>query len=451
MNPKMILVATLLALVERAEELVAKMTTTKAEIEASGEATEAQKAAIQSARDELVLIEVELDKREKATADTAALLGSIDDASTRVGAYAKPVRRTAPGRVTGGDKPGASKETWGFQSPGEFVLAARNHKAGRKDPRIIAAITTFGSEGVNEDGGFAVPPDYRSNIRKALEGQDSLAALCDDQRTSSNRLSFPVDENAPWDSASGVTVGYLGEGATLTASKVKLKLLETKLTKVGALVPLTEELIEDAAAMTSYVQTKVPEKFVGFINQEIIRGTGAPGTLLGILESAAKYTVAAKAAQGAGTVIADNVSKMYSSLPVKSRQRAVWCVHPDVEAVLPLMLIGNQPIYLPPGGLLNKPNGTLLGLPVMVCEDCSALGTEGDIILWDPKEYLLATKTGPSAVRSDVSIHVYFEQDLTAMRFVQRMGGQPWWTAPFSRKNGTSKSSPIVTLNSTRT
>jgi len=108
-------------------------------------------------------------------------------------------------------------------------------------------------------------------------------------------------------------------------------------------------------------------------------------------------------------------------------------------------------VYLPPGGLLDKPFGTLLGRPVMVSEDCAALGTEGDIILWDPKEYLLATKTGPTAMRTDVSMHVYFEQDLSAMRFVQRIGGQPWWTAAFSRKNGSSKSSPIVTLSGSRT
>lgn len=446
---------TLAALVAHAEGLADTLTTKASELEnASTPATAEQVAAIRAVQASLKDAQEVIAEKEASEREQQELVAQARQAAASVAELARPVRKTSPepvARITGGDKPGASKGTWGFQNEGEFVLAARNHKAGRKDPRILNAASTFGSEGVNEDGGFAVPPDYRAAIRKALEGPDSLAALCDDQRTSSNRISFPVDENAPHDSASGISVGYVAEGASFSASKPKLKLLETKLTKIGALVTLTEELIEDAAAMTSYVRTKVPEKTVAFLNQEIVTGSGAPGNLLGIMESAAKYTVAAKASQGAGTVVSDNIAKMYSALPLKSRSRAVWLVHADVEAVLPLLSIGNQPVYMPPGGLLNKPYGTLLGLPVMVSEDCKAIGTEGDIILWDPKEYLLATKTGPGAMREDVSIHVYFEQDLTAMRFVQRIGGQPWWSAPFSRKNGSSKSSPIITLSSTRT
>jgi HK97 family phage major capsid protein len=452
MNKEQMKLLALAALVTHAESLAEKLTTMASDLENGTPATAEQLSAIRAVQAQLKDAQEVIAEKELAAKEQEELLASARASAASVSELSKPVRQTSPARVTGGDKPGASKGTWGFQSEGEFIIAARNFKAGKKlDPRIMNAATTFGSEGVNEEGGFAVPPDYRSAIRKALEGETSLANLCDDQRTSSNRLSFPIDENAPWDSSSGVKVGYVAEGASLTASKPKLKMLETKLVKVGALVPLTEELIEDAAAMTSYVQTKVPEKTVAFLNQEIVNGAGSPGTLLGIMNADAKVTVAAKAGQGAGTVIADNIAKMYSSLPVKSRQRAVWLVHPDVEAVLPLLVISNQPVYLPPGGLLNKPHGTLLGLPVVVSEDCQTIGTEGDIILWDPKEYILATRTGPSGMRSDVSMHVYFEQDLTAMRFIQRIGGQPWWTAAFTRKNGASKSSPIITLNSTRT
>lgn len=455
MNRDQMKLLTLAALVEHAEGLAEKLNTLAGEIENVGQAATAEQlAAIRAVQSSLKDAQEVIAEKEKSEKERAELLAEARRAANAVGDLSKPIRQTSPdpiARVTGGDKPGASKGTGGFQSAGEFIIACRNHKAGRKDQRIQNAQTTFGSEGVNEDGGFAVPPDFRANIRKAIEGPDSLAALCDDQRTSSNRLSFPIDENAPWDSASGITVGYLSEGGSLTGTKPKLKMLETKLTKLGALVPLTDELVEDAAAMTSYVQTKVPEKTVAFLNGEIVNGSGAPGNLLGIMNSGAKVTVAAKAGQGAGTIVAENITKMFASLPLKSKQRAFWLVHPDAEALLPLLVIGQQPVYMPPGGLLSRPFATLLGRPVLPIEDCAALGTEGDIILWDPQEYILATKTGPTAMRSDVSMHVYFEQDLTAMRFIQRIGGQPWWTAAFSRKNGSSKQSPIITLNSTRT
>lgn len=452
MNRDQLMKLALAAVVAHAEGLAETLNTLATDVENAGpQATPEQLAAIRATQAQLKDAQDVIAEKEAAAKEQEELLASARRSVNAAADLSKPIRQTSPGRITGGDKPGASKSTFGFQSAGEFIIAARNHKAGRRDARIMNAATTYGSESVNEEGGFLVPPDYRENIRKAIEGEGSLAALCDDQRTSSNRLAFPIDENAPWDSSGGIKVDYIAEGATLTQTKPKLGSLETKLVKLGALVPLTDELIEDAAAMTSYVNTKVPEKTVAFLNQEILKGVGGPGTLLGILNAAAKVTVAAKAGQGANTVVADNIAKMWSSLPVKSRTRAVWLIHPDVEAVLPLITIANQPVYLPPGGLLERPNGSLMGRPVMVCEDCNALGTEGDIILWDPLEYIIATKTGPSGMRADVSMHVFFEQDMTGMRFIQRIGGQPWWTKAFARKNGSSSQSPILTLNSTRT
>lgn len=455
MDKKILMAMTIVQLAEEAEKIAASLATTQETIEREGRAATAEEqAAIANAVRSLEAIDEERTRRDAEKAKSDELLEKATAARAKAAEFAKPQRTTQPdaprARVTGGER--ADKGTHGFKSEGEFVLSARQFALGiSEDPRIKNAATTYGSEGVNADGGFAVPPDYRSNIRKALDGTDSLAALCDDQRTDSNRVAFPVDEDKPFDSTSGIAVGYLGEGATIGQTKPKLQLLEVKLGKLGAIVPLTEELVSDAAQMTGYVQTKVPEKMVGFLNQELINGTGAPGRLMGIMNAAAKYTAAAKSGQGANTVVADNITKMWSSLPVKSRSRAVWLVHPDVEAVLGLIAIGNQPVYLPPGGLLNQPNGTLMGRPVISCEDCQTLGTEGDIILWDPKEYLLASKAGPTGVRADVSMHVYFEQDMTAMRFIMRMGGHPWWSAAISRKNGSSKQSPIVTLNSTRT
>ena len=85
-----------------------------------------------------------------------------------------------------------------------------------------------------------------------------------------------------------------------------------------------------------------------------------------------------------------------------------------------------------------------LGRPVVVTEACAALGTSGDIILWDPKGYLSVVKTG--GVRSDVSIHLWFDQSVTAFRFVMRMNGQPWLGAAVARKNGSNTLSTVVAL-----
>jgi HK97 family phage major capsid protein len=133
----------------------------------------------------------------------------------------------------------------------------------------------------------------------------------------------------------------------------------------------------------------------------------------------------------------------------------VWLINQDVEPLLQAMAFpaasGSAvfPAYLPPGGLSDSPYGRLMGRPVLPLEACQTVGTEGDIILTDPTQYLVVMKA--SGIRSDVSIHLYFDSDHVAFRFIMRVGGQPYWPAAITRQNGSNTLSSIVTLNSTRT
>lgn len=152
---------------------------------------------------------------------------------------------------------------WGFRSQAEFFNAVvkSSAKGAQTDPRLIAnAPTTFGSEGVGADGGFAVPPDFRNTIIQKVMGEDSLLPLTDQQISSGNSITFPADETTPWQSSGGIQAYWEVEGGQKTQSKPALVEKTVKLNKVIALVPLTDELLEDAPAMASYVNRKAPEK-----------------------------------------------------------------------------------------------------------------------------------------------------------------------------------------------
>ena len=364
---------------------------------------------------------------------------------------ARQLARPYGAGVTGGLPVGTSKSSLGFRSMGEWALAASRTKNGKPDMRILNAPSTFGQEGVNEDGGFAVPPDFRQNIMKQVLAEDSLMSRCDQQTTSGNSLTLPLDTATPWQTSGGVVPSWVGEGGTIAQTKPKLGSLETKLHKLAALVPITEELMQDVSAMTSWLTSKVPEKFVSFINDVIINGDGVAKPL-GMLNAASKVTVAAEAGQGAGTVVAKNVLNMWARSYGPHRQNAVWLVNQDVEPQLQALVMPGAtpsfPAYLPPGGLSGAPYATLLGRPVISLEACQALGTEGDIILAIPNQYLVVLK---GQMRTDVSMHLYFDTDHTAFRFVMRVGGQSYWPSAIARKHGSNTLSPIVTLNSTRT
>ena len=105
--------------------------------------------------------------------------------------------------------------------------------------------------------------------------------------------------------------------------------------------------------------------------------------------------------------------------------------------------IGTTPVYVPAGGLSEKPYETLFGRPVIPLEQCSALGEVGDIILADLNQYLLIDKGG---INAQSSIHVRFLYDENVFRFIYRVDGQPIWNKPLTPYKGTATQSQFEAL-----
>lgn len=139
---------------------------------------------------------------------------------------------------------------------------------------------------------------------------------------------------------------------------------------------------------------------------------------------------------------------MWARMYGECRPRSVWLINQDIEPQLFTMSFegtsSSVPAYLPANGLSGSPYGTLMGRPVIPTQACETLGDKGDIILADFTQYLSAIKTG--GVRAEVSIHLWFDYDVTAYRFIMRIAGQPWWTSAISPRDGSNTLSPFVTL-----
>lgn len=342
---------------------------------------------------------------------------------------------------------------WGWPTLGEFAAAVRTAAlpGGQRlmDQRLIAnAPTTYGTEAVGTDGGFAVPPQYSSEIVQLLQSEQSLLNLTDQQTTTSNSMSYPVDETSDWQTTGGIQAYWESEAGQMTQSKPSLKLLTTYANKVIALVPVTDELLEDAPALDRYLKRKAPAKILFKVNHAILQGTGA-GQPLGILNSGALVSVAKKTGQAADTVEFENINSMWSRLYAPCRMNAVWLINQDIEPELDAMTVavgtGGAPVYLPPGGLSDTPYARLKGRPVIPTQACETLGDQGDIILADLSQYLTIQKVG--GIKSSMSVDLWFDYDLAAYKFVLRIGGQPWWSSAISARDGSNTLSPFVTLD----
>ena len=335
---------------------------------------------------------------------------------------------------------------------GEYFVAARALRAGANNAltkKLSAqmATDTYANESVGADGGFLVPPDMRREIwQKVLEGDTSLLRRTNQQVSTSNSLSIPTDETTPWGTA-GVQVFWNTEGGVIPESKPVFGRMRLDQNKLTALVPVSEEMMQDAPFIDGYIRSRVPQALEAKVNEAILRGDGV-GKPLGILNSTAIVTVAKEGTQPADTVWYENIVNMWVRMAPQCRARGIWLVSPQVETqLLKLAFVAGAaspvPAYMPAGGLSGEPFGTLMGRPVIPVQDASALGDKGDIMFVDLTQYMVATH---GQLRTDSSIHFFFNQDATAIRFVLRLAGQPMWSAPIQQKNSPDALSCFVTL-----
>jgi len=447
---------------DRQSELVDAQTTIVATADAeSRELTVEERTQLDELAAEFDRIEGEIDRRTRAQAQFDALNASRgrQAVSDPIEGDVPPVSNAAPSRPAAAApsrSPAAPRVqangNFGFRNFGEFAFAVRNARSGgQADQRLLrnAAAGTYGSEGSGADGGFAVPPDFRSEIMTKVFGEDSLVGRTDRQVSTSNQITFPTDMTTPWDASGGIQAYWTGEAAAITQSKPNFQDVTVKAHKLAVLVPVTEELAEDAPALDGYLRRKVPEKMDFAISNALVRGDGV-GKPLGFLNSPCLSTVSKESAQTADTIKAENIVKMFAAMPIQSRNSAVWLIHPDAEPQLPLMTIGQQPIYIPAGGFSGSPYGLLLGRPVIPHQVCETVGDLGDIMFVDFNQYLTLSKTGggrdSNGMRADVSMHLWFDQDLVAYKTTIRLGGQPWWSAATAMRDGSFTQSPFVVL-----
>lgn len=335
-----------------------------------------------------------------------------------------------------------------FASFGEQLMAA--YRAAMPGGKVDERLSTRAASGLNEttpsDGGFLVQQDFVTELLKRTYETGILASKVKKIPISTNANGMKInaideDSRANGSRWGGVQTYWEGEADELTASKPKFRQMELSLKKLTGLCYATDELLQDAAALEAVIRQAFAEEFGFKIDDAILSGSGE-GEPLGILNSGAIVTVAKEASQ-TDTITVENLIKMWNRLWSRSRANAVWYINQELEPYLYTLKIEDKPVYIPAGGLSEKPYGTLFGRPVVPIEQCSAAGEVGDIILADIGQYFLIDKGG---IKSASSIHVRFLYDENVFRFIYRVDGKPIWTKPLTPYKGSATVSPFVTL-----
>ncbi len=342
-------------------------------------------------------------------------------------------------RISGGDHAAAKDTKRGFKSLGEFARAVKNatNAGSALDQRLLigaAAPGTYSNEGAGADGGFAIPPAFSNEIWRLSLGEGSMIPLTDNTEVTGNSMVFPKDETTPW-GGSGVQAYWRNEGPALTGSKLALGTSMLRLHELTVLAPVTNELLDDAPALGSYLQPLASERIMWKTNEAILFGTGV-GQPKGVLAAAnAALIVQAKdTSQATATISNANISNMVSRLKAGELMNAVWLGNPDILPALEGMSVGNYPIYLPNNNVNGASYGMLKGRPLLMSEHANGLGSQSDLSLVSLKGYRTITKAG--GVETATSMHIYFDANATAFRFIFRIDGQPIISQPIQPPSG---------------
>ena len=302
------------------------------------------------------------------------------------------------------------------------------------------------SENVGADGGFLIPPQYSSEIQKwnleaSLFRNNGARVIA----AKSNEFILPAityNSNADGSQFGGVTAYWVKEAGTLTASQPTIKNVTLKVNKLIGYTESTEELNEDIAIPLSTLLSQLFGEVLAFKEDiAFLSGDGIEKPL-GILNSPSRVTVSRQTASSVGVL---DVIKMISRFR-GNLSKAVWVVN---QTALPYLyqltdLNGNF-IWMPgmSGTIANGTMGTLYGIPIRISEKASAIGTEGDIGLYDLSNYIILDKDG---IRIEETMDFKFSTDVKCWKMVKRLDGKPWMNAAITPYAGSETLSPFVTL-----
>lgn len=296
-------------------------------------------------------------------------------------------------------------------------------------------------------GGYLLPTEYSVQLLETLAEESWIYPRANVMPMGTAQTLCPVFDSTTVQAAavspffSGVTFTWgFSQAPTQTAEPTFKMVGLTAWDLLGFGVMSNQWLTDTGPAGEQKLVQMLGRAAAWSAEYAFLNGLGAGGLMpLGILKSGALIS---KSRAGGNHVAAADLSLMASALLPRSWTRAVWACNPTVLSDL-MRLTG---WFLNATGMEGDGRHfTLHGRPGYVTELLPALGTAGDIVLFDPSLYAVGNR---QEVLVDISDQVpnYFEKNQSVFRVWMRMAGMPQLNSTVTLQDHTTVVSAYVTL-----
>src|SRR5262245_785866 len=387
------------------------------------ESSDAERAEMQALLDDAKKIKAKLDraKGDRAIAEEmdALFTRQTQNAGGRVQIYNTQQMKSAG-------------QLWVQSQPYQFFNAGMHPSGGSawRSPSIEVPYASMFATTLTEDpasGGKLLVPDYQPGIRPLNFKRLVVADLIAPGTTDSNSIIYMVETvftNAAAPDA---------EGGTKPESALVFDQKTDAVSKIAHWIPVTEEMLEDVAAIRSYIDARLRLGVSLAEEDQLLNGNGTPPNLLGLMNRPGLAPAVARNAAGTPPETnMDAIARQIAAIATTS------FVYPDGIVMNPANWFtaqiskDNNGNYFGAGPFSALPTATMWGLPVAPTPSIvagtalvGAYGTQAQVF-----------RKGGVRVEASNSHQDFFIKNLVAIRAEERLALAVYRPAAFGKVTG---------------
>ena len=246
-------------------------------------------------------------------------------------------------------------------------------------------------EGTDSEGGYLVPDEFEHTLIQALNESNIIRSRARVITTSNGLHKIPVV-------ASHGSAAWMEEEDAYTESDEAFTQVNLDAHKVGTLIKVSEELLQDSAFdLESYIRSEFSRRIGDKEEDAFLNGNGTHKPT-GILNATGGAQVGVTTAS-ATAITADEVIDLFYSLKAPYRKNAVWILNDaTVKAIRKLKNGAGDYLWQP--AIKDGEVPTILGRPYFTSQYAPTIASEAKVIAFgDFSYYWIGDRQGISFKR----------------------------------------------------